>query len=44
MSIFNIVILILSGNLFTDKYNCTNIRELNENDIQVNEAAQPSAV
>lgn len=43
MRIFNIILLILSGNLFIDKYNCTNVSESNKNAIQVNEAAQPSA-
>lgn len=43
MRIFNIILLILSGKLFIDKYNCTNISESNKNDTQVNEAAQPSA-
>lgn len=44
MRIFNTIALILSRNLFTDKYNCTSRNESNENDIQVSEAAQPSAV
>lgn len=43
MRIFNTIALILSRNLFIDKYNCTSRNEPNENDIQVNEAAQPSA-
>lgn len=41
MRIFNIIILFLSGNLFTDKYNCTNISESSEYIIQANEATQP---
>lgn len=44
MRTFNIIALILPRNLFIDKYSCTSRNESNENGMQVNKAAEPSAV